>query len=180
MKNTTALFLIVLAFGLFYTFTKPTYDSAKVLSATALEYKNVLGNIDAIVEARDRLLINYNSISKAEIERLSKALPKNVDTVRLALDLDNIASRYGISIDEVSLETESDQNSKEISLGNSGTPYEKVRVLVSFVSNYENFRKFIEDLEKSLRIMDIKTLTFQVGETALYEHDIVIETYWVK
>lgn len=180
MKSTTALFLIVLAFGLFYTFTKPTYDGAKVLAETSNEYKNILGNIDAIVEARDRLLINYNSISKAEIERLSKALPKNVDTVRLALDLDSIAARYGISIDEVSLDTNSEQNSREISLGSSGTPYERVKVLVSFVSNYDNFRKFLEDLERSLRIMDVKTLNFQVGETALYEHEIMIETYWVK
>lgn len=180
MKNTTALFLIVLAIGLFYTFTKSTYDDAKTRAVTADEYKGVLANLDAIVEARDRLIINYNSISKAEIERLSKALPMNVDTVRLALDLDTIASRYGISISDVTLYTGSEQNSSEFSVGGTGTPYEKVEVLISFVSNYENFRLFLEDLEKSLRIMDVKGLNFQVGENSLYEHSVLISTYWVK
>lgn len=179
MKNTTAIFLIILAFGLFFTFTRPTYNAATALSAKAEEYKGALGNIDAINEARDRLVINYNSISKAEIERLSKALPKNVDTVRLALDLDGIAAKYGITVKDVSIDRQAEQNKAEFATS-SGTPYEKVGVLVTFVSNYENFRKFLEDLEKSLRIMDIKSLNFQVSESGIYEHEVLIETYWVK
>lgn len=180
MKNTTALLLIILAVALFYTFTRPMYSGAKELALTASEHKNVLRNISDIIATRDRLLGNYNSISKAEIERLSKALPQNVDTVRLALDLDNIAAKYGISITSVSLDSDSEQDNNQIVLPGSKNAYEKALVSVTFVSNYENFRSFLADLEKSLRIMDVRSVSFTTLDSGLYEHDILLETYWVQ
>jgi len=180
MKNTSAILLLVLSIGLFYTFTNPTYGDAKELSLKAGEYKNVLKNVSEISATRDRLLISYNSLPPAELERLSKALPQNVDTVRLALDLDTIAAQYGITLKDVAIDDGAERNSGQIVLPGSDKPYQKVMVNVRFVSSYENFRKFIEDLEKSLRIMDIRGVNFQVGDSNLYEHEILLETYWVE
>lgn len=181
MKNSTAIFLIILSFGLFYTFTRPYYQSTRELVATAEGYEEVLDNIANIIEERDRLLINYNSLPKAEIDRVSKVLPANVDTVRMALDLDNIASRYGIAIKDVAIDTSAERNTNEIVLPEGQKPYEKTLVSVSFISNYQNFRKFLEDLEKSLRIMDVKSIRFQSGsESGLYEHKLLLETYWIQ
>src|SRR5690606_25334264 len=161
MKNTTAIFLIVLSIGLFYAFTNPTYQGAQGSAAAAAEYRNVIDNIDNIVETRDKLLVNYNSISRSEIERLAKILPENVDTVRLALDLDNIASKYGISIGDVSIDKEAEKNSTQVALPSGGAPFQRTLVAISFVSDYESFKLFLEDLEKSLRIMDVKSVNFQ-------------------
>lgn len=180
MKNSTAIFLLILSVGLFYTFTSPMYGQVKELSATSDEYKNVLDNISNIIETRDKLQVDYNSISRAEIERLSKVLPANVDTVRLALDLDAIASRYGISISNVSIDTQSEQAATQVTLTDHEPPYQSTLVSVSLVSSYENFKNFIQDLEKSLRIMDVRTVNFMVAESGLYKHEILIETYWVK
>lgn len=180
MKNTTAIFLIVLAIGLFYTFTNPTYQGAQDKAAAVAEYRNVIGNIEEIVETRDKLLVNYNSLPREEIERLAKVLPANVDTVRLALDLDTIASQYGISIGDVAIDREAERNSTQVVLPNSNMPFQSTLVAVSFVSDYESFKSFLEDLEKSLRIMDVKSINFQAADSGLYEHNIVIETYWVE
>ena len=180
MKNTTALFLIVLSIGLFYAFTNPMYQKAQGSAATASEYRNVIDNIDEIVETRDKLLATYNSLPRAEIERLAKILPENVDTVRLALDLDTIASRYGISIGDVAISKDAEKNAEQVVLPSGNRTFQRTLVTVSFVSNYENFRLFLEDLEKSLRIMDVKSVSFQATDTGLYEHDLTIETYWVE
>jgi Tfp pilus assembly protein PilO len=180
MKNTTAIFLLVLALGLFYTFTNPMYKSLQQIAATAEGYRSALNDIEEINESRDRLLVNYNSISRAEIERLGKVLPSNVDTVRLALDLDNIAGRYGITIQDVAIDTQSAQKASQITLPDHSLPYEKAPVSISFVSNYQNFKRFLQDLEKSLRIMDVREVGFQSTEAGLYEHTILIDTYWVK
>src|SRR5262245_45231876 len=97
-KNSSAIILILLSVGIFYTFTSPQYGDAQLLAAQASDYRGVIDNVSRIKEARDNLLNTFESIPATEKERLMKILPDNVDSVDLARDLDTIASRYGITI----------------------------------------------------------------------------------
>ncbi len=180
MKKSSALVLVVLAFALFYTFTSPQYRDAQSLSGLAEEYRRVVDNVDRIAESKDALLLSYESIPAIEKERLAKVLPANADAVGLARELDTIAARHGFTILGVKVESGPDKNSSEIVLPEFSAPYEKVVVSFTFVSNYEGFSNFLADLEKSLRIMDVKTISFQTGEASLYEHQVTVETYWLK
>lgn len=180
MTNPKNLILILLSVGLFYTFTSPQYEDVRALQASAGEYRNVIENVSRIAETRDALLVDYQSIPTDELVRLEKILPDNVDTVRLALDLDTIAARYAISIKDVQVDTKVDPNAALLVLPEHAEPYEKVTVSFSFISNYENFMKMLSDLERSLRIMDVKSVTFKVSDTGLYEHRMSVETYWLK
>lgn len=180
MNKSTSLILILLSLGIFYTFTMSQYGDAETLAAQAAEYRNVIDNVKRIAEARDNLLNSFESIPQAEKDRLVKVLPDNVDTVAIARDLDTIAARYGISIKSVQIEDKSVVDPAAITLPDNSLPYEKAYVSFSFISNYANFERFLADLEKSLRIMDIKTISFQVSETGLYEHKIIVQTYWLK
>ncbi|MBX4206299.1 type 4a pilus biogenesis protein PilO [Candidatus Parcubacteria bacterium] len=180
MNRTTALILILLSGAVFYTFTSKQYGEAQALAAEASEYRSVIGNVSRIAEARDNLLSSYETIPQSEKDRLMKVLPDNVDAVGLARDLDTIASRYGISIKSVQIEDQATTDPSTIVLPEYALPYDKALVSFSFVSTYSNFEKFLGDLEKSLRIMDVKDASFQTGETGLYEHRITVETYWLK
>lgn len=179
MKNSTATILIIIAIGLFYTFTSPQYAIVQNLKAEANEYQQVLDGAVAISETNAAIEDKYRDIPKVEIDRLDKVLPDNVDTVRLALDLDGIAGRYGISLKNVQVDRQEDDNTGVISVG-SRNPYEKVNVTFTFISNYSNFTKFLADLEKSLRIANVHSMYFQANDSGLYEHRITIETYWLK
>ncbi len=170
----------MLSIGIFYTFTSPQYGAAKQLAAQAAEYENVIDNVSRISEARANLMSSYEAIPAVEKERLEKALPDNADAVGLARDLDTIASQYGIAIKSLQVSTMPDPNAAAIVMPDGGAAYDKATVSFSFVSNYPNFIKFLKDLEKSLRIMDVKSVVFQVGQNGLYEHQLVIETYWLK
>jgi hypothetical protein len=180
MTNPRNLILIVLAIGLFYTFGSPQYREVKTLQASASEYKNVIENVSRIAESRDALLVAYEAIPPSEREKLMKVLPNNIDSVRLALDLDTIAGRYGIAVKNVGVSAKADSNSALAVIPDNRVPYEKAVVTFSFVSTYENFMSFLGDLEKSLRIMDVKSVSFQVSENGLYEHELQVETYWLK
>ena len=180
MKNNTAIILLLLSVGLFYTFTDGQYQDVKKLSILSSEYRDVLQNVSAIVELRDRLLITYETFPRAEIERINEVLPDNIDTVRLALDLDGMASRHGISIESVQTEVGSGKEANLIALPASGRVYEKATVSLSFVSNYQNFMRLLTDIERSLRIMNIKSISFQTSESGLYDYTISVETYWLK
>ena len=107
-------------------------------------------------------------------------LPDNVDTVRLALELDSIASRYGVAIRDVRVGDEAGQNADGPILPENSLPYQKVIVSFQFTSNYENAKRFLSDMEKNLRIMEIKSLSFKSDDSGLYTYNVAIETYWLK
>ncbi len=180
MKTTTSTFLILLSIAIFYTFTSPQYEKVKVLSAQAAEYEGVLDNLTQIAQTRDQLLISYESLPKDQLARLTKALPPDVDAVRVALNLDTIAAQYGISIKSIKVSLASQANTNEVLLPDYDQSYSKLTVSFSFSSSYPNFRSFLADLEKNLRIMNIQSTIFQAADTGPYEHQIVIETYWLQ
>lgn len=182
MKTSSSFALILIAGALFYTFINPQYAKVKELRAQAAQYDEVLENVSSLVETRDNLLLKYREMPKSEIDRLTKVLPDNVDTVKLALDFDTIAAKYGISIKSIQTDTNVGQGNSTIIQDGSGRPYAPVTVAFTFVSSYENFRKFMRDIEQSLRIIDVKSIAFQSSgdSSTLYEYKIAIQTYWLK
>jgi len=179
MKSHTAIILFLLSVGLFYTFTNVQYQKVKELRILAGEYQDVLKNASAIVDLRDNLLVTYTALPVAEIDRVNKALPDNIDIIRLALDLDGMASRYGISIKNIQVAM-ARANADFMVLPEYAGVYDKAAVSFSFVSNYDDFKRLLTDIEKSLRIMDVKSASFQVAELSLYEYQISADTYWLK
>lgn len=180
MKNNTSIILILLSIGLFYTFTSVQYQDVKELQSLANEYRNVLKNASALVDLRDNLLVSYSAFPRAEVERLNKVLPDNIDIVRLALDLDTMAARYGISIRSIQSAVGKDRGSGRIVLPENEDVYETVTVSFSFISSYENFKRLLGDVERSLRIMDVRSISFQASDSGFYEYKVTVETYWLK
>lgn len=179
MKNISNLIFVLLATGLFYMFTSPEYEKVKLLQVSAAEYANVIENVEKIAQSRDGLREEYDAIPLVERDRLMKVLPDNVDGVRLALDLDTMASRYNIVLSTVKVD-KADPNSALAVLPDPSLPYEAATVSLNFKANYDGFSRFLEDLEKSLRIMDVKSVSFHAFEDGTYDHSMRIETYWLK
>ena len=180
MKTNTSIILLLLSVGLFYTFTNVQYQEVQRLSVLAGEYKKVLQNVATISELRDRLRVTYETLPVAEIERINKMLPDNINTVRLALDLDSMASRYGISIDSIKVEVGTAEDASLAVLSEYAEVYDKATVSLGFISSYADFMRLLADMEKSLRIMDIKSVALETNESGLYEYEISVETYWLK
>ena len=180
MKNNTAIVLILLSVGLFYTFSNGQYKDVQEIQAVANEYRNVLGSASDVVQLRDNLMVTYNMFPVEEIDRINKILPDNIDTVELALDLDTMASAHDISIKSVQTTMNKGDSRGLIVLPENAGVYEKATISISFVANYENFMRLIADIERSLRIMDIKLISFQANDSGLYEYKISAETYWLK
>lgn len=179
MKNTTGIILILVSIGLFYTFVSPHYDKVKILRNQSTQYKNILANVSDLAKKRDDLEAKYNNTPEQEIARLEKILPGNVDTVNLAMTFDSIAARYGISIKSIRAVDKKDDLGTAIVQSNNA-PYDAVTVSFSFISTYPNFRKFMADIETSLRIIDMKSVAFQATESGLYEFQVSVDTYWLK
>lgn len=180
MKNTTAFILILISIGLFYVFIMPQYNEGLALRDNQTKYQNILENVSALETKRDELLVKYQNIPKQRIDELFKVLPDNVDTVSLAINLDSIASHYGISIKSIQTIKDNQNNSSTIVVGAPTPTYGSVTFTFSFITTYSNFRKFMSDIEKSLRITDVQSITFQSTSNGLYEYQVSIKTYWLK
>ena len=180
MKNSTSFILLLISVGLFYAFILPRYDSVQLLRSQSAQYKDILANVSALSAKRDDLEVKYENIPPMEVARLEKILPDNVDTVNLAMNFDSIAARYGISIKSIrTIDTKVDTGTTVIQAV-SKKPYQAVTVSFSFISTYANFRKFMRDIEQSLRIIDVKSVSFQTTESGIYEFQVSVQTYWLR
>lgn len=181
VRLTLPILFLLLAAGIFFGYIDSTYDDIQNLLVEEEKFDQALDKSKELQEIRDSLLSKYNTFSASDINRLMKLVPDNVDNVRLVLDIDNIASAYGMRIKNVTVNKAQDSQAGVI--GPDEKLYESVILSFSIASSYENLISFLEDLEASLRIVDITELSLAQSKTKeanLYEYNIGVRTYWLK
>lgn len=172
---------VVLPIGLFLVYINPTYSKIQTLQAERDQYDEALNKSKELQAIRDQLLSRYNTFPEADIQRLEKLLPDNVDNVRLVLDIDDIASKYGLRIQNVTVTDNSklDDGSRP-EIGESNGSVSSVLLSFRVSASYSNFVAFMKNLEESLRIVDVVSLSFTASETDFNEYTVTIRTYWLK
>lgn len=183
-KNATALILIILAIGIYFTFTSNKLDELKEIRAVNSEYQQAINNAERLVKVRDSVLAAYNNISETDKDRLNKLVPDNVDNVRLIIDVkDDIAAAHGLSLKNIKTSSPDMQQQQptgtNTEAGNT-SKYGMVTLSFSVTTSYQIFMDFLKDLEASLRIMDISKLTVAINETGGYDFGVEVKTYWLK
>ena len=184
---------MVAAGGIFFFYTQPAYDTMQSQQANIDQYNQALSKAAELQTLKSSLLTKYNSFDPSSLDRLQKLLPDHVDNIALILDLDSIASRYGLLLQNVDISTsgaETPTNQTAIgAIGNNSQQYDSLTLTFSTQGTYTSFLQFLSDLESSLRIVDLATLsgsraTPSSGTRALspevYSYTITLRTYWLK
>ncbi|MFM2357900.1 MAG: hypothetical protein RJA61_637 [Candidatus Parcubacteria bacterium] len=171
MKTILPLILIALAVGTYYTYIAPQYDAVMVLRAQEVVYKEAQEKSVKLVSVYDRLATEYNNLSQDNLNKLNAFLPDSFDQTRFVMDLDGLASKYGIKIRDISVSTPDSATAPE------SVPFRTHLVTFKFKSPYQNFAQFTEDIGKSLRIMDLTRVNFVSTETGVYEFTATVQTY---
>jgi Tfp pilus assembly protein PilO len=142
-------------------------------------------------QLKQTLLSRYNTFNTSDIDKLQKLLPDHVDNVRLILDLDSLAGKHGMAMQNVAVSSaESSASTNQSATGAVGASkqkYDSLTIKFTTQGNYQTFREFLADIEKSLRIVDLVSLTLSNssastggGSTTLYTYDVTLRTYWLK
>ncbi len=183
--------LIVVAIAGFFMFVSPTYQNISAEREQITSYNEALDNSKALEAERDKLTQKYNSFDPANLSRLEKLLPDSIDNIRLVLEIENMASAYGMVLKNVQYDT-SDNNTKTPDVASkSGTlnkNYGTWNLEFSSQGTYGNFVNFIKDLENNLRIVDVSAVDFSSNTSPgtnplmaqAYKYDFKIKTYWLK
>ncbi|MCK5285754.1 MAG: type 4a pilus biogenesis protein PilO [Candidatus Pacebacteria bacterium] len=170
-------FLILLSGGLFFFYADSSYQDIKELKEEKIQYDEALNKSRELREIRDELLQKYNSLDSDDKDRLEKIIPDNVDNVKLIMEIDSIASKYGAVIRRVDVNSSIDESE---SLGKSDKEYNTIKLDLTIESSYEDFSKFLGDLSNNLRIVDVNFLSFESNYLNLYQFKLSFKTYWLK
>ncbi len=198
-KLITIVVLLAVSGGAFMQYIRPTYDHTQEVKVKVARLDEALSKTRNIRRVRESLSSRFAEFPESKIERLQKMLPDHVDNVRLVLDMDGIASQYGMRLQNVSV-----QNSKKPSTagndaalgaqspgslvigGSSDEPFQSLVLQFEVEATYEEFLLFMGDLESSLRIVNVEKLSMSpVGNDTSegepkYKYNLSLRTYWLK
>lgn len=177
------IILVASAIALFALYTNPTYQGTKTIRAQVDSYNDALNKSQELRRIRDEKVAAFNTFSADEKQRLQSILPDNVDNIHLIIDINNIAARHGLSLKNVSLGSISDSATapNALAVGASGSSIGSVELGFGFSASYDVFLSFLEDLQHSLRVMDIEKISFSPGEKSNSDYDFAlsVRTYWL-
>lgn len=185
MRTIIAILLVILSVAGWVAFIVPNYKDATTIKTANADYEAVLENSRKLDEARSSLLKKYQSFNSSDLARLGVMLPESPDNVKLILELDNLASRSGLSLqnakvnEDTKTATQAPAPGAQPAAGNQA--YGSIKLEFTLVGTYNNFTRFIKTLESSLRLVDINKISFLSSDDKQnYQFTVGITTYWLK
>lgn len=169
--------LIIVSLSSFFVLTKPKLDAIRASAAEVGAYEEALGNATRLNSIRDSLLARYNQFPSEGAAQLEKLVPDTIDNVRLIIDLNGIARDRGMQFKNLRV-TSTGQNGLGAAPG--GKKFDAVSISFSVSTTYDEFRRLVVDLERSLRIMDVTSLSFVAGDKGIYDFTVGLKTYWLR
>jgi len=187
MRIISIAVLLAIAGAVFFLYTKPAYDEIQGTSGQVDRFNQALERARELQDLKRSLLARFNTFTPDQLNRLSKLLPDHVDNVRLVLDLDNLALQNNMTVQNVTFNTRKrDEENQSVigSLTSASTPVDSLILEFSISGTYDDFVRFMDDLESSLRIVDLVGLNLQRssvgGDAQLYAFTVAVRTYWLK
>ena len=220
--NIRSLILIIIAVAVFFLYTNKTFKEVSLLKQNGSTFEQALNNSKQFEQARDAINARYQSFSREDIERLRLLLPDTVDNVRLVIDIENIAKNSGPVFKKVTYDAKESIKAKTVTtpqvapkqttsqdtpttqptapsqptrlgtVAEDNKPYGSFSVSFTVQGPYDQFIQFLKTLERSLRIVDVTSITFSSVDAVekdpkkvsniknVYEYNVTIKTYWLK
>jgi Tfp pilus assembly protein PilO len=163
MNSLRPLIVIAVCIGMYYFYISPTLGEVRALSLKKSEFNNVLEKTKELKVKRDSLLNDYGSIPPEEIERLNKVIPETFNSVIFANDVNNLASKYSMTLKEFKTSEPKIEVRDPSSIRDNNDPYKTTIVSMRISGTYENFISFLSDVETNLRLADVTNLGIQSG-----------------
>ncbi len=184
MKNIIPIIVTIISIATFVLIVQPQYNEIKEMQVQETELQDVLDNARKLQSLRDSLLEKRNNISNADIRRLEKLIPESADNVKLILEFQQIAERYNLEIQAASATKENEGSGEEQqqTFDIETNDYGVITLDFSLSGGYSQGISFLKDIERNLRITDIRSLTINPpsGDGLEYGYELSIDTYWLK
>ncbi len=212
MKIISSILFLTASVLIFFFLIDPLYGDVKELRSNVSTYNSALSNSTDLQKTRDELIESYKQISEKDREKLNHLLPSTINNIELILEIEKIANLHGMPVGDIKFDstigvkTNSDGSSSDTNAATkivaendpaSYLPYGVFPISFSIEGKYSVFLEFLKDLESNLRIVDIKSISFNVPDSgsgdqivdvknrkildpSIYRYTLKVETYWLK
>ncbi len=177
------LLALFVSIGIFFGYIQPTWAGGIAHTKAAIAADDqALAAAQAYAKQQDTLIAALNAINPTDLARLATFLPNSVDNVGIILDLNALAARSGLSLAniDVSKNTASSLNSSNGALPVSINPVDSVDLSLSASGTYAAFQAFLEGVEKSQRLLDVRELLVKGSDTGIYTYTMRLRLYWLR
>jgi Tfp pilus assembly protein PilO len=173
-----------IAIGIFFAYVSPTWSEQIVATRAAIALNDAaLASAKTYTIKQNALASERSNIDPANLERLTTLLPDSVDNVGLILDINALAARSGLSLVSIDVTAE-DSGTKSSASGALATTVVNatgsINLSLSALGTFSSFQAFLDGIEKSARILDIRDLTVKGSDTGVYSYQITLRLYWLR
>lgn len=196
MRLIFSISFIIISVALFFVFTDPIYGDIRQLNTEVNTYNTALSNSTELQKTRDGLIEIYKNVKNEDKANLEHFLPTTIGNIQLILEIEKIASLHGMPIKDIKFETKSLEegivNKDNVVVAEKDPkdylPYGVFPMEFVIEGRYDDFVNFLKDLERNLRLVDVKSISFLVPQVAagattnpnIYSYTLKIEIYWLK
>lgn len=197
MRFLSSILSLVITGVLFVVFINPFYNEVISLRSDIDVYNKALSNSNDLEKTRDALVDQYKQISKEDKERLNHMLPSSINNIELILEIEKIANVYGMPIGDIRFDSKSLEGGSSSNAGvnpiaggvsENSLPYGVFPMDFSVQGGYKTFVSFLKELEKNLRLVDVKAISFSSSSSKndgeigsdIYNYSLKVQTYWLK
>lgn len=159
---------------------KKNWEDVQGLMIEKRDFNTAINNSRELIATRDELIKTYNEIPEADLIRLERLVPTDVNKMKLVVEMESLIKKHGFNLKDIQVEIsgEGDRSSKKTE--SKDTVFDAVYLNINFAGSYKPLLSFISDLENNLRIMEIEDLSFTAEEDDWYEYTMKIKTYSKK
>lgn len=178
MRLLLPLLLFMIAGGLFFGLTSSLFVTIDGLRLEQQRVENDLASAKELSARFNVLSEQANTIKKTDLALLESLVPKTVDTVDLLVKINGVAKSSAMLLSDVKIKTEEAKtNSTSI---NTVPGLGTVTFNFSVLGSYGALKQFLANLERSLRLVDVTVINFNVADQDPNQYNIELKTYWIK
>jgi len=183
-KLSLAGFIILFLLSGYFLFLNPKYrEIKKNVALTNESTKNVSNNLSHYLNILNNYIKNFDEINPVIKDKISKVLPVGSNKKELYVLMEQIAEDQNLFLTSVEIVDSSSvktvkvvpKNAKSTLISNE---LGLVTVDMNFIGvDYDKMKSLLNEIEKSLQIIDIQAMVFDPGAFTLA---LTMNTYYLK
>lgn len=177
LRTLTPFLSLIIAVLLFFFVIQPQYTEITTIQSDTNEYVKATEGYQEFTRVLDEKLMEKQSRSTLDNERLDAFVPSTIEPTQLLVDLEAMAGRHNLLFGNISVD-ESDVDFSKA--GEKQVSSELTTADISFevIGSYGQLKGFLGDLERSITLFEVVNLKFTVSEETLFgQYAITVRTY---
>ena len=180
LRTLTPALSTLIAILLFFFFTQPKFDEAKLIDVEATEYEQAVENFNTFVSTLKQKLAIKQQQTQAQNDKLDLLIPDAVDDTRLLVDIEALVKRHGMLLGGMSASNDNALLVKE-GVENSATSVSDemnaVDVTFDVIGTYPQFKDLLREIEQSSELLEVTSMSFSASEGSFQQFSLNVRTY---